>query len=162
MGADEMIAPECRNLIENFLLDCAHDLDDDRLEAWPDYFTTDAIYRILPRESHEKDLPLGVLYCEGRGMMIDRIDALRTANIYEPHSHCHVLGPTRLQKGFDGTYAARTNFTVIRTKQDGTMDVYAAGKYLDKLVFKSETPLIQDRQVVLESRRIDILLVVPL
>ena len=57
-GAEEMIAPERRDLIEEFLLDCAHDLDDDRLESWPGYFTEDAVYRILPRESHERDLPL--------------------------------------------------------------------------------------------------------
>ena len=113
-GSAGMIAPNRRNLIKDFLLDCAHVLDDDRLETWPDYFTEDAIYRILPRESHEKGLPLGVLYCEGRGMMVDRIDALRTANIYEPHSHCHVLGPTRLQTGLNGTYIGCTNFTVIQ------------------------------------------------
>ena len=157
-----MITSERRTLIEDFLLDCAHDLDDDRLEAWPGYFTDDAVYRILPRESHERNLPLGVLYCEGRGMMGDRIEALRTANIFEPHTYCHVLGPTRLRVGEDGTYGARTNFTVIRTKQDGAMDVYAAGNYIDEIVIECETPLIRDRQVVLDSRRIDILLVVPL
>ena len=75
-GATKIITPDRRNLIEDFLLDCAHDLDDDRLEAWPGYFTDDAVYRILPRESHQRNLPLGVLFCEGRGMMGDRIEAL--------------------------------------------------------------------------------------
>ena len=161
-GATKIITPDRRNLIEDFLLDCAHDLDDDRLEAWPGYFTDDAVYRILPRESHERNLPLGVLFCEGRGMMGDRIEALRTANIYEPHTYCHVLGPTRSWAGQGETYTARTNFTVIRTKQDGAMGVYAAGNYIDEIVFEGEAPLIRDRQVILDSRRIDILLVVPL
>ena len=148
--------------IEEFLLDYAHDLDDDRLEAWPNYFTEDAVYQIIPRQNYEQDLPLGVLYCEGTGMMIDRIDALRTANIFEPHTHCHLMGRPRVRSADDGVYTARTNFTVIRTKQDGAMDIYAAGKYVDEIVIADGAPLIRDRRVILESHRVDILLVVPL
>jgi len=149
-------------LIEDFLLDCAHGIDDDKLEEWPDAFTEDAIYQIIPRESYEQGLPLGILYCEGKGMMIDRINALRTANIYEPHTHCHILGRPRITETGDGAYAGRTNFNVIRTKQDGTMEIYAAGKYVDEIVIEDGRPLLRDRRVVIESHRIDILMVVPL
>jgi anthranilate 1,2-dioxygenase small subunit len=152
----------CRTRIEDFLLDCAHSLDDDRLEAWPDFFAEDAVYQIIPRESYEQNLPLGILYCEGKGMMLDRINALRTANIFEPHTHCHILGRPRISAHDDGSFQARTNFNVIRTKQDGAMEIYAAGKYLDEIVMEDGKPLFRDRRVVLESHRIDILLVVPL
>lgn len=154
--------PDWRARIEDFLLDCAHDLDDDNLEAWPDYFTDDAIYQIIPRESYEQGLPLGVLYCEGKGMMKDRINALRTANIFEPHTHCHVMGRPRIREEEDGVCKARTNFNVVRTKQDGSMEIYAAGKFVDEIVFEDDRPRLQDRRVVLDSHRIDILLVVPL
>ncbi len=151
-----------RTMIGDFLLDCAHSLDDDQLEAWPDYFTEDAVYQIIPRESYEQNLPLGILYCEGKGMMLDRINALRTANIFEPHTHCHILSQPRISAHDDGSFQARTNFNVIRTKQDGAMEIYAAGKYLDEIVVEDGKPLFRDRRVVLESHRIDILLVVPL
>ena len=111
------IDPNAR--IAQFLVDYVHDIDDGNLEAWPDYFTEDAIYQIIPPENFENDLPLGVLYCEGRGMMVDRIDALRTANIFEPHTHCHTLNSPRIRASGNVLYTARTNFTVIRTKQDG-------------------------------------------
>ena len=110
--------------IAEVLVDYVHDIDDDNLEAWPDYFTEDAIYQIIPRENFENDLPLGLLYCEGRGMMVDRIDALRTANIFEPHTHCHTLNPPRIRASGTGLYTARTNFIVIRTEQNGAMDVF--------------------------------------
>lgn len=151
----------CRQ-IEDFLLDCAHALDDEELEYWPDFFTEDAVYQIIPRESYEQKLPLGILYCEGRGMMLDRINALRTANIFEPHTHCHILSRPRISARDDGGFQARTNFNVIRTKQDGAMEIYAAGKYVDEIVVEDGKPLFRDRRVVLESHRIDILLVVPL
>ena len=46
--------------------------------------------------------------------------------------------------------------------QDGRMEIYATGKYVDVITFVSGKPLFKDRRVVLESRRVDILLVYPL
>ena len=94
--------------------------------------------------------------------MVDRIDVLRTANIFEPHTYCHALGPPRIRASGDSLYTARTNFTVIRTKQDGELDVFAAGKYLDEITLAGDRPLFRDRRVVIELHRVDILLVKPL
>ena len=49
--------------IAEFLIDYVHDIDDDNLEAWPGYFTEEAVYQVIPRRSFDQDLPLGVLYC---------------------------------------------------------------------------------------------------
>ena len=151
-----------RNRIEDFLIDYAHDIDDDKLESWPDYFTEEAVYQIVPRKSYELKHPLGVLYCEGRGMMIDRINALRTANIFEPHTHCHLLSRPSVCEIEEGLYSTRTNFTVIRTQQNGNMSIFTAGKYVDEIILNNNTPLLRDRRVILESHRVDILLVVPI
>jgi anthranilate 1,2-dioxygenase small subunit len=149
-------------LIEDFLVDYAHAIDDGELKRWPEYFTEDGVYQIIPRESFEAGLPLGIMYCEGRGMMADRILALETANVFEPHTYCHLLGRPRLRQDSAGVYKARTNFNVIRTMQDGGGEMFAVGKYLDVIVFENGNPLLRDRRVVLESRRVDILLVIPL
>lgn len=152
---------DLRIRIEGLLADCAHAIDDDELERWPGFFAEDAVYQIITRENHDADLPMAIMICEGRGMMADRVMALRTANVYEPHTYCHLLGPTVLSEDGRGI-AARTNFSVVRTMQDGRMEVFAAGKYLDRIVSSEGAPLLADRRVVLESRRIDILLVYPL
>jgi 3-phenylpropionate/cinnamic acid dioxygenase small subunit len=151
-----------RAVIEDFLADYAHAIDDGDLTRWPDYFTADGVYQIIPRDSFEAGLPLGIMLCQGRGMMADRIKALETANIFEPHTYCHLLGRPRLSRDGDGVCQARTNFNVIRTMQDGRSETFAVGKYLDLIVFENAKPLLQERRVVLESRRVDILLVFPL
>ena len=46
--------------------------------------------------------------------------------------------------------------------QDGRMEIYAIGKYMDRITLAGNKPQFQDRRVVLESRRVDILLVYPL
>ena len=151
-----------RAAVEDFLIDYAHAIDDDDLEAWPGYFTEDGIYQIITREGFEAGLPLGIMYCEGRGMLEDRISALRTANIFEAHTYCHLLGRPSLARPSPELIQARTNFTVTRTMQDGGGESFAVGKYLDQIVFDGGRPLFRDRRVVIESRRIDILLVIPL
>ena len=154
--------PEKRWLIEDFLVDYVHAINDFQLNLWPDFFAEDGVYQIVPRESYEVNLPLGMLYCEGKGMMADRILALESANIFEPHTYCHIISRPGLSLNEDGTVKSRSNFNVTRTMQDGRMEMFAVGKYVDKIVFVNGSPLFKDRRVVLESRRVDILLVYPL
>jgi hypothetical protein len=45
---------------------CAYDdtLNNGELESWPALFTEDCLYKILPRDNHERGLPVAVIYCE--------------------------------------------------------------------------------------------------
>ncbi len=157
----QRVPSDIRDAIEDLMSDYAYALDDDDLERWPDFFTEDAAYKIISRENHEAGQQLGILSCDGRGMMRDRILALRTANVFEPHTYCHLLGSTRIEADGNG-FGARTNFSVIRTMQSGENIRYATGKYLDTCVVKDGVARLQARTVVLESRRIDVLMVIPL
>ena len=148
--------------IADFLTDYAHTVDDGRFEDWPDFFTEDGFYQVITREGYEAGHPIGVMHCDGRGMMRDRVKALREASIFEPHVYCHLLGRPRIRQTAPGVYGARTNMQVIRTMQDGGSDIFATGKYVDTIVLEDGAPRLRDRRVVLDSRRIDILLVLPL
>jgi len=161
-GDKSVTDPALRAQIEDFLSDYVHAIDDDRIEEWPGFFTENGFYQVITREGHAAGHPIGVMHCEGRGMMRDRVKAMRQANIFEPHVYCHVLGRPRLRETAPGVYAARTNMQVIRTMQDGGMDIFAVGRYLDTIVVENGAPRLKDRRVVLDSRRIDILLVYPL
>ena len=148
--------------IESFLTDYAHCIDDDQLEQWPTFFSTDAYYQIIPRSSHEAGHPVGVMQCQGRGMMQDRVRALREANIYEPHQYCHILSRASIAKLHDSSYQSRLNFQVVRTMQDGHSELFVSGRYLDLISSDGATFVLNERKVVLDSHRIDILLVFPL
>ena len=142
--------------------DYAHCLDDDRLEAWPDFFIEEGRYRVITRENHDLGLPVSLIYCDGRGMLADRISAMRTANVFEPHTYCHVVGVARILDSAETGCRVRANFTVTRTMSDGTMSIFACGRYLDHVVEEAGCLKLAERTVVLDSRRIDTLLVVPL
>jgi anthranilate 1,2-dioxygenase small subunit len=151
-----------RAQIEDMFSDYVHCIDDDRIEAWPDFFTENGFYQIISREGFEAGHAIGVMHCDGKGMMQDRVRAMRQANIFEPHRYNHVIERPRLNHNSPESLTARTNFIVVRTMQNGDMETFASGKYLDTIDVSNGTLKFQKRLVVLDSRRIDILLVFPL
>jgi anthranilate 1,2-dioxygenase small subunit len=150
-----------REAIEDLLAAYAEAIDDGKLELWPGFFTGNGIYQIITRESLDAGLPIGILYCDSRGMMEDRVRALCTANIYEPHAYRHLLGRPRFERVGDG-FDVRSNFCVYRIAQDGDTVTFATGRYLDRIVDDGGALRFMARRVVLDSRRVDILLVLPL
>jgi salicylate 5-hydroxylase small subunit len=50
-------------------------LDDGPLEQWPDYFTDDCLYQIIPRENYEAGYKLCTMQADSKGMLVDRVYA---------------------------------------------------------------------------------------
>jgi anthranilate 1,2-dioxygenase small subunit len=44
------------------------------------------------REDHDQGVPIGILRCTGRGMLVDCVKAFHTANIFQPQCYNHLLG----------------------------------------------------------------------
>ena len=139
-------------------------LDSDALERWPEFFTEDCRYRITSAENYEAGLPLGLIYATSKNMLHDRVSALREANIYEPQRYRHIVcGHPRSSRraGRRARYRKRS-FVVVRTMQDGAMTLFAAGRYIDRVVRGDGGWLFARKDVVLDSRQIDTLLAIPL
>ena len=159
MTPDEVIR---RLELDALYTDYAHCLDNDELEAWPDFFTEDCYYRITSAENYEADLPIGIVYATSNAMLVDRVMALRKANIYEPQRYRHMIGAIKIGAGDESALAVIANLIVVRVMQDGAMMLFAAGRYIDRLVRRDGSWKIAHRDVVLDSRQIDTLLAIPL
>ena len=121
-------------------------MDDGEIDLWPQFFVPNGLYLITTKENHEAGLPIGIMRCVGRGMMIDRVKAFHTANIFEPHTYNHIIGyPAMSYDKANGCVTARSNFQVIRIMETGRMDLYATGKYLD--VIQEEGGSLSSRSV---------------
>jgi anthranilate 1,2-dioxygenase small subunit len=147
--------------VERLLAEYAGCIDDDELERWPAFFTEDCVYRILTRDGYRNRWPAGVLHCEGRGMLGDRILSMRRANIFEPHWYRHLVSSTRLKVEEGGGWRLHSNFAIVRTMQTGGQDVFLAGFYDDLVVEQAGKLLFREKTVVLDSNRVDTLLVIP-
>lgn len=137
-------------------------IDDDRLDQWPEFFVDDCRYLITDRESHEAGLRHGVIYCASRGMLADRVTSLRRVLVYEAHRYRHVLGPVSIDRVADGIAETRCNFLAVRIMHDGETSLFATGRYLDRIDVRATPFRFAERIVVLDSQKIDTLLVIPL
>ena len=137
-------------------------IDDDRLEEWPDFFVEDCRYLITSRDSHMAGLRHGIIYAASRAMLADRVMAMRRALMFEPHRYRHIVGPTRIERVEGGVAAARSNFLAVRIMHDGESQLFATGRYLDRIDVGTSPYRFIERTVVLDSQKIDTLLVIPL
>lgn len=143
------------------LADYTHCIDDERYEEWPQFFCDSCVYRITTRAALARGYLAGLIDCESRNMLIDRVNSLRHANIYEPHVYRHLLGPTRINSSEGSTIKARTGFVVMRIVEGQDAQVFLTGVY-DDVFEDSEGELkIAERIVILDSSRVDTLLVLP-
>ena len=155
--------PELASLqiaVERLHAQYVHALDADNLEDWPSFFTENGRYRIATAENEERGLPLPVLSAEGRGMMRDRIQSLRHANIYEPQRYRHLVSAVVVEKTSQREAKSTANFLVIRVMQDGDTIIFASGRYVDRIALPEMK--YHERVVICDSRRFDTLLAIPL
>jgi anthranilate 1,2-dioxygenase small subunit len=151
-----------RARVEALCATYAQVIDDDRLEELPNLFTPDGLYRVQTRENHDLNLPLSLIYCDNAAMIADRVTALRTANIFEPHVYCHMTSALTVLGREGAGWRARSNFSVIRTMSDGDSVIFACGKYLDLIIEVDGVLRFKERVAIIDSRRIDTLLVIPI
>ena len=139
-------------------MDC---LDDERFEEWPAFFVENGVYKIVARENVERDLPLATWSCLSRGMMQDRVVAIRNASVFSPRYMRHVAGSVRIFSEAGGVYSAGSSFSVFETSQDEMSKVFMVGKYRAKVVFTDDGPRFQELLVIYDTSLIPGLLVFP-
>jgi 3-phenylpropionate/cinnamic acid dioxygenase small subunit len=142
---------------------CAAVLDTDLLEQWPAFFHEQCLYKVTTADNHARGYQAGIIYADTQAMLIDRVAALREANIYERQRYRHILGLPLIAPQTDGSVTAETSFLVVRTMREGQMDVFVVGVYLDRLRRDAEGAWrYAERIVVCDSQRFDTLLAIPL
>ena len=142
--------------------DYARAIDDDRLEDWPGFFTEKCLYKITSADNHRRGLEVGLIYADSNGMLRDRVAALREANIYERQTYRHLVGLPAIVGNEGEITRTETPFLVVRIMRDGTMDLFATGRYLDALMDDAGALHLRERIVVCDSGRFDTLLAIPL
>jgi anthranilate 1,2-dioxygenase small subunit len=162
MDGSISVSGDAPQLISDLIIEYAHAIDDDRLESWADFFTDDCSYRIINRENHEKGRVVGIMDCSSKGMLQDRILALREANVFEPHTYRHIVSGTRIVGQNGDVFNVETSFLVVRIMQEGNMAIFCTGKYIDEIVVTGKKALFRSRLVVCDSNRIDTLIVIPI
>src|SRR5258708_35679475 len=116
-------------------------IDDDRLEEWPTHFHGACVYKITTAANHRDGLEAGIIFANSRGMLTDRVSALREANIYERQSYRHIIGQPSILSEENGEVRSETPFLVARILQGGDTEIFASERYLE--LYKGEDDAVR-------------------
>lgn len=147
--------------VEEFHAEYCAALDEARIADWPAFFTEDAVYRITARENAEAGLPVGLVYCEGMGMLHDRALAIAKTEMFAPRYLLHHVSNVRVLSAADGIVAAQANYLVLQTLVDEPTTLHQAGRYYDRFARADGRLLLRERHCVYDTLLIDNSLVMP-
>jgi 3-phenylpropionate/cinnamic acid dioxygenase small subunit len=137
-------------------------IDAGEFDSWLGLFAERCSYHIQPRENYERGLPAGLVYCDTREVLEDRIGALREANKYNIHTDRHLIGLPRLVSEDGGEALVEAPFAVFQTDQEGETRLFATGLYKDRIVGEAGTIKFRDKLVLLDTFAVPSLLATPL
>ena len=104
--------------IHNFNAAYAAALDEQRLMDWVEMFTDDAFYVVISRENADKQLPVGLIYCESKAMIHDRAFALEKTAMFAPRYLRHIIGNLQVFGQPGDQIRARANYALIQVLYD--------------------------------------------
>lgn len=153
-----------RLAIEDFHAEYCAVLDDGALKDWPDFFTEDAFYNVTSRENFDHGMPVGLIYCEGKGMLKDRALAIGETSMFGPRYLRHYITNTRITAlNEDQTIEAESNYLLIETRtEDPHGTLHQSGRMIDRFVPQDDgSLLLQKRIAVYETLLVPNALVLP-
>ena len=145
-----------------FLNRYIHCIDDDRLEGWPEFFEDICIYKIIPRENTERNLPIALVYCDNKGMLIDRVVSLRKANVYNLHYDRHIVSNVLVSDGEGESWNLKANYIVYQTDLEGESMLFSTGKYDAVVVRNGDGHRFKEMIVTVDTYAVPNLISTPL
>ena len=131
-------------------------------DAWCDLFTEDCEYRLVPRENHERGLPLATLAFESKGMLKDRAYAIRETLFHDPYYQRHIVGAPRILRVEGDNFHCEANYAVFRTKLSELTTVFNVGRYLDLVVRTPQGLRFASRICIYDSEMIPNSIIYPI
>ncbi len=142
---------ELRLEVEELLHTYGATLDAMELDRWPEFFTEECFYQIIPRDNYERGLPLALMRCESKGMLRDRVFAIRETMMYEPRYLRHLISGIRVTQMESGIMTVEANYAVFETLMHEPTRVFNVGRYLDRVVRQDGQLKFAEKHCIFDS-----------
>ena len=148
--------------IQQLYADYATAVDSGQFDSWPEFFTEQCVYKLQPRENHERGFPLATLFLTSKGMLKDRVYGITETLYHDPYYQRHVVGAPIVRKVEEGRIYSEANYAVFRTKYDKESTVFNVVRYLDIIVQTTEGFKFAERVCVYDSEMIPNSIIYPI
>jgi salicylate 5-hydroxylase small subunit len=162
MSTIPMVNFETHMALSRLYADYALAVDSGHWDLWPEFFTEQCVYKLIPRENHERGFPLCTLSFTSKGMLKDRVYGIQETLYHDPYYQRHVVGAPVVRKVEDGRIHSEANYAVFRTKLDKESTVFNVGRYIDTIVQTSAGLKFAERLCVYDSEMIPNAIIYPI
>lgn len=142
--------------------DYASAVDSGDWDLWPTFFTADCVYKLQPRENHERGFPLSTLAFDSQAMLRDRVYGIKETLFHDPYYQRHVVGLPVLREAAPGRWRCEANYAVFRTKLSEPSTVFNVGRTLDVIVRTPQGLKFAERVCVYDSELIPNSIIYPI
>jgi len=156
------VEPALRFEVEDLYASYAAVLDEGRFDQWPDFFTEECVYKIIPRENFDAGRGLATLAFESKNMLKDRVRGVVDTLFHAPYYQRHIVSSMRMSAQNNGEVRVRANFLVIRTKRDELSDILSVGRYQDCIVRVGDSLVFREKLCIFDSELIPNSLIYPI
>jgi 3-phenylpropionate/cinnamic acid dioxygenase small subunit len=126
-------------------------LDEGRYSDWASLFTDDAVYRLVPKENYDRNLPIAIIYCDGKGMIEDRAFTTVETTIAQPRSLRNFVTGIAVREVVDAGYEVGASFLVVQTMLDRGTEIVMSGRCIDCVVQDGERFLFARKTCVSDT-----------
>ena len=120
------------------------------------------MYKLQPRENHERGFPLATLAFDSKGMLKDRVYGIRETLFHDPYYQRHVVGVPLVLGVEGGEIRCEANYAVFRTKLNGLSTVFNVGRYIDRVVSTPAGLKFAERLAIYDSEMIPNSIIYPI
>jgi salicylate 5-hydroxylase small subunit len=142
--------------------DYASAVDSGNWDLWPEFFTAQCVYRLQPRENHERGFPLATLSFTSKGMLKDRVYGIKETLFHDPYYQRHIVGMPVVRHAEGGQFRCEANYAVFRTKLSDASTVFNVGRTLDTVVRTPEGLKFASRECIYDSEMIPNSIIYPI
>jgi salicylate 5-hydroxylase small subunit len=142
--------------------DYASAVDSGHWDLWPEFFTEQCVYRLQPRENHERGFPLATLSFTSKGMLKDRVYGIKETLFHDPYYQRHIVGTPVVRSAGDAHFNCEANYAVFRTKLSDASTVFNVGRYLDTVVRTPDGFKFASRECIYDSEMIPNSIIYPI
>lgn len=142
--------------------DYASAVDSGNWDLWPEFFMDDCVYRLQPRENHERGFPLATLSLTSKGMLKDRVYGIKETLFHDPYYQRHVVGSPVVREVSADRFRCEANYAVFRTKLSDASAVFNTGRYLDVVCRTPQGLKFASRECIYDSEMIPNSIIYPI
>jgi salicylate 5-hydroxylase small subunit len=148
--------------IQQLYADYASAVDNGNWALWPEFFTEQCVYKLQPRENHERGFALATLSLTSKGMLKDRVYGITETIYHDPYYQRHVVGAPIVRRVDGERIHSEANYAVFRTKYDKESTVFNVGRYIDTIVPTTEGFKFAERLCIYDSEMIPNSIIYPI